>query len=77
MHAARRGDSLGVMAKRRWMDWDIAVKMLAGLAMMAVPAGLWLATGMVSMRTWVVGGLGVAVFLWGLLSIGDCKNEWE
>ena len=65
------------MASRRWLDWDIVLKMIAGLAMLAIPVVQWLTTDMLSMRLFVVGGLGVALFFWGLLSIGDKKNEWE
>ena len=65
------------MASRRWVDWDILAKMGAGLVMMGITAACVFIGGFITMRVFVLGGLGVVVFLWGLLSIGDTKNEWE
>ncbi len=60
-------------SKRRWMDWDIAGKVALGLLMIGVSTALWL-SGTFWPWGWVIG---VGSFLWGLLSIGDKKNEWE
>ena len=65
------------MASRRWLDWDIIAKMGGGLILMALPVSSVLFGGFITMRLWVLGGLGLACFFWGLLSIGDIKNDWE
>jgi hypothetical protein len=65
------------MASRRWLDWDILAKMGGGLAMMGLPAFTWYGLGWITRGLFVVGALGIAVFCWGLFSIGDTKNEWE
>lgn len=65
------------MASRRWIDGPILAKMAAGLAMMALPAALWMFSDRMSMRVWIVGALGLMLFVWGASSIGDKKSEWE
>jgi hypothetical protein len=65
------------MASRRWLDGDILAKMGGGLLLMAIPAAMIIFGGVISMRAFVLGALGLACFLWGLLSIGDMKNDWE
>lgn len=47
-----------------------------GLALMAIPVGSWY-MGFMTMKAWIAGGIGLGLFAWGLLSIGDIKNEWE
>jgi len=65
------------MSSRRWIDGPILAKIAGGLAMMAIPTGSWFLSGVLQMRAWIVGALGLTLFLWGLLSIGDKKSEWE
>lgn len=60
-------------SKRRWMDWDIVGKMALGLVLIGISTAMWFG-GTFWPWGWVVG---VGSFLWGLLSIGDKKNEWE
>jgi hypothetical protein len=62
------------MASRRWLDWDIIAKMGGGLALIGLSTALLLFAG----RVWFWGwGFGAILFFWGLLSIGDIKNDWE
>jgi hypothetical protein len=60
--------------KRRWLDWDILAKMGGGLALCGLSFALLLATDRIWIWGWVMGGI---LFLWGLFSIGDLKNDWE
>lgn len=60
-------------SKRRWMDWDIVGKVALGLLMIGVSTAMW-SGGTFWPWGWVIG---VGSLLWGLLSIGDKKNEWE
>jgi hypothetical protein len=55
------------------MDWDIVGKISLGVLLIAVSTAAWFG-GTFWPWGWVVG---VGSFLWGLLSIGDKKNEWE
>jgi len=55
------------------MDRGIAAKLGIGAFMLAVSTGLWF-----SGRFWPWGwAIGVIFLLWGLMTIGDKKNEWE
>lgn len=65
------------MAQRRWIDGPILGKMLGGLALMALPAASWYLGGFLTLRGWILGALGLMLFFWGLLSIGDKKSGWE
>jgi hypothetical protein len=65
------------MASRRWMDWDIIAKMGGGLIMVALPVSSWFGGGFITRGLWTLGIFGVVIFFWGLLSIGDLKNDWE
>jgi hypothetical protein len=58
---------------RRWVDGDILAKMGLGAVLTGVSTYLW-SVGRIWPWGWVVG---VGSFLWGLLSIGDKKSEWE
>ena len=76
--AGLTGSIFGAVSANKWALLVMAnLLLIAGLAMLAIPVVQWLTTDMLSMRLFVVGGLGVALFFWGLLSIGDKKNEWE
>jgi hypothetical protein len=65
------------MSSRRWIDTDNLVKMIGGGLVALAAITFVLATEKISRGIFVLGGLGVVCFFWGLLSIGDQKNEWE
>ncbi len=65
------------MASRRWIDLNIILKVVGGLIMMGLPVLLWFGSGRVGRGPFIVGLLGVWLFLWGLMAIGDSNNEWE
>lgn len=65
------------MGSRRWVDGDILLKILGGGIVALGVTAYVLATNTISRGLFVIGGLGVVCFFWGLLSIGDQKSEWE
>lgn len=62
---------------RRGLDRDIVGKMVVGVLMIVGAGGYVLVLQRVSVLVLALGLGGVLVFLWGLLSIGDKKNDWE
>lgn len=56
------------------MDWDIIGKIGGGLALIGTSFAILFLADRIWFWGWVVGGI---LFLWGLLSIGDLKNDWE
>lgn len=62
---------------RKGIDREILGRMAGGIALAAVPIVVLLITDRPYFGLAGLGACGVALFLWGLFSIGDQKNEWE
>lgn len=62
---------------RRGLDRDILGKMGLGVLMILGAAAYVLILSRISPLVLALAFGGVLVFLWGLLSIGDKKSDWE
>jgi hypothetical protein len=58
---------------RRWVDRDIVLKTIGGLALLGASTAMYF-SGIIWPYGW---GLGALLLCWGLFSIGDKKSEWE
>jgi hypothetical protein len=65
------------MGSRRGVDRDILVKMGIGALMVLAAAAYVVMLSRISAGIVALAFGGVLMFLWGLLSIGDSKSDWE